>query len=220
VGSKLRNETPSGDSAPAITSANQTIFAVDLPGGNCTTVPYNCFTVTTTGYPVPRLTAKDTSGIAFPYFTDNGNGTATIAYAPSEAGTINLTITATGVDGAAVTQAFTLQVVRLVVAPVFTSADQAIFTAGQPNTFTIAAGPFVDVFTACSEVIGASSCKRGSPPASLPAGVTLTDNHNGTATLSGSPTSPGVSTFEITASNPAATKLYTGTQTFTLYVVP
>jgi hypothetical protein len=107
-----------------------------------------------------------------------------------------LTITATGVDGLAATQAFNLEVLGLGT-PVFSSANQAIFTSGESNTFTVAAGPFVSNITV--------------PAGSLPQGITLTDNHNGTATLS--------TPF---AFNPSTGKpvQYSTTQTFTLYVLP
>jgi hypothetical protein len=88
--------------------------------------------------------------------------------------------------------------------PAFTSAAQAAFVVGQANTFIVAAGPFFDRITASS----------------LPAWLTLTDQHNGTATLSGAPPAPGqVANMTFTASN-SGDPTYKVTQTFSLIALP
>lgn len=197
---------------PAITSVNQTTFAAGLPAGNCTTIPYNCFLVTTTGYPAPKLTVS-AGFLPSGSFIDNGNGTATISFAPTrQVPDYRITITATGAGGAAfaATQAFTLHVLNLPTAPTFSSADQVAFTSGIPNSFTVAAGPFVSNIRITA--------------GGLPAGITFTDNRNGTATLSGIPNpSPAGATFGITftAGNPyAVSGTYSTTQNFTLSLLP
>src|SRR5215813_3693352 len=72
--------------APAITSANNTTFTVGAAG---------TFTVTTTGTPTPALTKTGAlpNGVTF---TDNGNGTATLGGTPAAgtAGSYVITITA------------------------------------------------------------------------------------------------------------------------------
>jgi hypothetical protein len=93
---------PVGDSGPAITSANSVIFAAGIA---------NSFTVTAAGQPAPSLSETGTlpSGVTF---TDNGNGTATLAGMPSlsVATTVPLTIQASNGVGSPVTQSFTLSV--------------------------------------------------------------------------------------------------------------
>jgi hypothetical protein len=198
------------ESAPLITSANHATFAFGLLAGNGTTHPYNFFKVTTTGFPVPKLTAKFvTGGIGtVPYFHDNGDGTATISFTLFSKATERFTITATGAGGLTATQLFTLSVVGLPSAPKFTSPNQVGFTVGVPNSFTVAAGPFVDQITATG----------------LPSGITLIDHHDGTATLSSSPFANGNATIKFTADNQnlntAFRTKYTATQTFTLVFLP
>ena len=93
--SVLLNTTPT---APAITSANTTTFALGQAG---------TFTVTATGYPLPTLAETGTlpSGVTF---VDNGNGTATLAGTPAASGTFTVSITAHNTSGADATQSFAL----------------------------------------------------------------------------------------------------------------
>jgi len=86
------------DQAPAITSAATTTFIVGTAG---------TFTITTTGFPSPTITQTGAlpPGVTF---TDNGNGTATLAGTATALGTFTLTITASnGIQPDAV-QTFTL----------------------------------------------------------------------------------------------------------------
>jgi hypothetical protein len=92
----------------------------------------------------------------------------------------------------------------VVVAPAITSAASAEFTTGPPSTFTVTTTGY-PAATVTSSV--------------LPAGMTIVDNSNGTATLLGTPAAgtAGTYTLTFTAANgvsPAAT------QTFTLTVDP
>jgi hypothetical protein len=88
-------------------------------------------------------------------------------------------------------------------APNITSANSTTFTVGTAGTFTVTTSGFPT----------ASITESGA----LPSGVTLTDNGNGTATLSGTPAAGtgGVHLFTITASNTAAPN---ATQNFTLTI--
>ncbi len=92
-----------GATAPAITSANNTIFLVGTA---------NTFAVTTTGLPAPAVseTGALPAGVTF---NDNGDGTATLAGTPAAgtAGNYPLTITAHNGFGADATQSFTLTVI-------------------------------------------------------------------------------------------------------------
>ena len=88
--------------APAITSADDAAFTVGQFGS---------FTITTTGYPTPAITETGSlpTGVTF---TDNGNGTATLAGTPQEGtlGTYPLTLTAANGISPSATQSFTLTV--------------------------------------------------------------------------------------------------------------
>ena len=85
--------------AAAITSANAATFTADVAG---------TFTMNTIGTPIPSLTHTGTlpSGVSF---TDQGNGTATLA-GTTAVGTFPLTVIATNGIGAAAQQSFTLNV--------------------------------------------------------------------------------------------------------------
>ena len=88
------------DQAPAITSAASTTFSAGTPGS---------FTVTTTGFPVPGLAESGAlpTGVTF---TDNHNGTGTLAGTPSVSGTFPITFTASNGVGSNAVQYFTLTV--------------------------------------------------------------------------------------------------------------
>ena len=190
---------------PAITSANHALFYDGVPG---------TFTVTTTGNPKPALTTSLPTVVGL-RFVDNRNGTATLSFSGNFFGInptrLPFTITATGEGGAAfaAVQNFTLTFQPLPITPTFTSPNHTAFYLGRNNTFTVAAGPAV---TSISLTNG-----------TLPQGLTFTDNHNGTATLSGNPTGAipvsGMVTFDLVASNPSTTG-YKQTQHFTLAVLP
>ena len=184
--------TINADMAPAITSANSTSFTVGAAGS---------FTVTTNGYPDPAIiqTGALPSGIAF---TDNGNGTATLAGIPAAgtSGTYNLTFTASNGILPNATQNFTLTVGQV---PAFTNANNTFFTVESAGTFTI---------TTTGYPIPAIT--RGG--AALPGGVTFVDNGDGSATLSGTPAAGSSGTYNLTftASNgilPNATQNFTFT---------
>ncbi len=180
------------DQAPAITSANAATFTVGTPG---------TFTVTTTGFPTAALSKSGglPSGVTF---SDNGNGTATLAGTPGAGtgGTYAITITASNGVGSDATQSFTLTVHQ---APAVTSANSTTFTVGAAGTFTVTATGFPTT----------TLSKTGS----LPAGVTFVDNGNNTATLAGTSGAGTGGTYPliITASNGVGVD---ATQSFTLTV--
>jgi hypothetical protein len=172
---------------PTITSASSSTATVGST--------FN-FTVKATGAPTPAMTESGTlpQGLTW---TDNGNGTATLAGTPgvSQGGVYDLSFKATSSSGT-VTQAFTLTVDE---APSITSASSATATHGQSFSFT---------FTSTGYPLG-SVTHTGSV-----AGLTYSNNGNGTATLSGKPTRAGTYTLAITAKNSVGS----ASQTFTLTV--
>ncbi len=92
-------ELQASGQAPTVTSASTTTFTPGEPGS---------FTVTTTGFPTPHLTESGAlpTGVTF---TDNGDGTATLA-GTTAGGSYPITITASNGVGTAATQPFTLTV--------------------------------------------------------------------------------------------------------------
>ena len=129
------------------------------------------FTITASGGVATAKTAltispKLPSGLAF---KDNGNGTASITGIPAAntGGAATFTVTATSAAGVQ-SQSFTLSINQR---PAFTSAGAATFVVGQASSFTVTATGF----------------PHPALSATVPAGLTFTDNHNGTATISGTP---------------------------------
>jgi len=191
------------DQAPAITSASSKTFTSGTAGS---------FTVTTKGYLAPALSDSSPvggctasslpSGLSF---ADNGNGTATIAAtaSPIPGGVYTLCLTASNGVGSNATEKFTVTVDH---APSITSANNATFTAGQNGSFPVTTSGFP---------VNAVLSDGG---VSLPAGITFTDNGNGTATLAGKAGLAGVGsiTLTITASNGINPN---GTQQFKLTVL-
>jgi hypothetical protein len=122
-----------GTEAPIITSANNTTFTLGTGG---------TFMITASGFPVPSLSEAGSlpSGVAF---TDNGNGTASLAGtpAPGTIGSYNLTITALNSVGSD-SQIFTLTVASPpTITKAFGTATIALsvstsltFTITNPNT--------------------------------------------------------------------------------------
>jgi hypothetical protein len=177
---------------PTITSANNATFVL---GEN------NQFAVTASG--IPGSTIEEVGalprGISF---VVNGSGAASLSGAPvaGSGGIYVLTFTAeNGVLPIAV-QSFTLTVDQ---APAINSNHVVTFTTGVAGTFTVTTSGFP---TATMSESGL-----------LPSGVTLVDNGNGTATLSGTPVAGTAGTYVLTLTAVNAV-LPAATQTFTLTV--
>jgi hypothetical protein len=171
----------SATSAPVITSAGATTFAAGQPG---------TFAVTATGFPTPALSAVSSpalpSGITF---TDNGDGTATLAGSPpaGSQGTYLLTVKGSNSAGIA-SQSFLLTVNSGLA---ITSAASATATAGKAFSFKV---------TASGAPTPTLSWAGAVPP-----GIAFTNNSDGTATLAGTPTSSGTFPFTIIARNATGT---------------
>ncbi|MEO8361716.1 MAG: putative Ig domain-containing protein, partial [Vicinamibacteria bacterium] len=147
---------------PAITSTNNTTFTVGSAGS---------FTVTTTGTPSGASMVISSTG-ALPggvTFTNNNNGTATLAGNPNAGtgGSYPLIITANNGIAPNATQNFTLTVNQ---PPAITSANNTTFTVGINGSFTVTKSGFP---SPTLSMTGA-----------LPTGVTFTP---ATGALSGTP---------------------------------
>jgi Putative Ig domain len=174
--------------APVFTSANNDTVPPATPFS---------FSVTASGVPAPALT--QTGLPAWATFTDNGNGTGTLAASVPVTGSYTFVLGAQNTAGS-VAQTFTL-VVSAAVAPSFTTAVGDTVPINEAFTFPVSA--------------------TGSPnPAitesgSLPAGVTFTGG-TGSASISGTPTVSGIFPITLTATNIAGPV----SQAFTLTVSP
>jgi hypothetical protein len=165
--------TVNAAAAPAITSASAAFFTVNQAGAAA---------ITTTGSPTPAITETGAlpAGLSF---TDNGTGTALLSGTATATGTSSLSIKASNGISPDATQAYSVVVGQ---APAFTSADSATARAGSAFSFTVKAGGYP------VPSWGESN---------LPPGVTFTDNKDGTATLSGTPTTPGTYPMPLVATN-------------------
>jgi large repetitive protein len=191
----VQNFTLNVTQGPAFTSANNTTFTVGQAG---------TFTITTTG--VPPVTTIARTGDALPggvSYTDNGDGTATLAGTPTAGtgGVYNLIFTINNGVGGNVVQNFPLTVNE---APAFTSANNVTFTVGSVGSFTVTTTGHPD-----------AALTRGG--VALPSGITFVDNGDGTGTLAGTPGAGTGGTYAITftASNGVGGNVV---QTFTLTV--
>ena len=177
---------------PAITSAASTTLTAGQLGS---------FTVTTSGFPAPDLSASGAlpSGVTF---VDNGDGTATLAGTPAAGtgGIYSIVITASNGVGSNATQNFTLTVNE---APTITSGASATFAVAVSSSFTVTTDGFP---TASISASGA-----------LPSGVIFVDQGDGTAVFVGTPAvgSEGTYSIVITASNGVSPN---AVQNFTLTV--
>lgn len=165
--------------SPTVSSAASAGFEAD---GTTQTFP-----VTTAGTPNAALTVTGAALPAWLTFHDNGDGTATLTGTPvsGDFGPVRFTINAINGFAPAASQVFTLTVSQ---APALTGAISATFPAKQASSLLITATGYP------APAISALG---------LPSGVHLVDNHDGTATLSGTPPAGagGVTPIRITASN-------------------
>ena len=190
TGTTSNTATISVSQPPAITSANSAAFTIGVAGS---------FTVTTTGFPTPSIKESGPlpNGLTF---VDNGNGTGTLHGTPMVfiGGDFGITFTAQNGVGSPATQPFTIILQQ---APAFTSANNAVFVYGVPNSFTVTTTGFP-----------APSIQESG---TLPPWLTFVDHGNGTATLSGTPSyASGTFALVLTATNVVTT----ATQNFTLIV--
>ncbi len=164
------------------------------------------YAVATTAYPTAALTSGTLPGGMT--FTDNGNGSGTLSGSSAlAAGTYLITITAANTVSN-VSQTITLTVKaagKTEQVPAFTSPASATATVGTSLSFTVTTAGSPTSYTSNVTHSGA-----------LPPGVSFTNNGNGTATFSGTPTAAADGSYPITltAKNSAGTT----TQSFVLTV--
>ena len=179
----LQDFTLTINGPPVITSANTATF---LSGTN------QSFLVTTSSCCNDSVTISRTGG-GLPTgvtFVDNGDKTATFSGNPAgtAGGVYTYTLTAQNAFGTT-NQTFTL---RVHTPGIFTSPNSTTFFVNQPNSFTITTADGFPVPTIAPAV-----------PYSAP--LSFLDNGNGTATVSGTPTSEGFVTRTINATNAHST---------------
>jgi len=181
--------TSGSEDAPEFTSPPSTTFTVGQIGN---------FTVTTDGHPTATVTMTGHLPAGVNFTAAPGGGTLHGNPAVGTGGVYHLVFTATNVRGSA-TQNFTLTVRE---APAILSANATTFITSTPGTFTVTTRgyPFPSITEA----------------GALPAGVTLTDNHDGTATLQGTPGAATGGTYPLTLT--ATNSVGTANQSFTLTV--
>jgi hypothetical protein len=83
---------------------------------------------------------------------------------------------------------FGIFVIPIPQSPAFTSPSTASFGLGNPGSFSITTA-------------GTPTVSSITETGALPAGLSFTDNGNGTATIAGTPTAAGASQVSLTASN-------------------
>jgi hypothetical protein len=174
-----------------ITSDNSTVFQNGQAGS---------FTVTTDSSPTAQLKERGAlpDGLTF---TDNGDGTATIAGTPSaRVGAYPITVTAK--NGVSPKQQQNL-IVYVGTPPSITSGTATQFTVGSAGSFTVRTSGYP----------AASLSESGN----LPNGVSFTDNGDGTATVSGTAASGSRGSYPITIT--ASNGLTPATQSFTITVL-
>jgi hypothetical protein len=140
------------------------------------------FTVTTSSATVPAITAAHLpAGLAL---INNQNGTATISGTPltTDGGIYTATITATVTGAPAAVQKLALTVYNKPVFKLLSKCAAHVGTAFACTTSTPHAYP----------------TPTFSSPSTLPGGVSLTDHHNGTATLGGTPAAGAGGVFHVT----------------------
>ncbi len=138
--------------------------------------------------------------------TDNGNGTASLSGTPgsAEIGSHAVTLKVADAAGAFVEQSFAISVDNVNDAPTFTSSPVTTTSGGQPYNY----------------VVGAADPDAGDSltfSGTYPTWLNLTDNGNGTATLSGTPGNgdSGDYPIELVAADAAG---LTAVQTYSLSV--
>jgi hypothetical protein len=160
--------------APQIISANS---ASSIVGSAFMT------TVTASGAPTPALSEVGALPLGVT-FTNNGNGTATIAGTPAAGtgGSYAITITAKSTAGTA-TQTFTLTNSQ---APTITSAATTSFTVGLASTYNVTTTGF--------------PAPTITQTGTLPSGLSFSSPTSGTATITGTPATGTAGIYPVTIS--------------------
>ena len=176
--------------APAFTSGTAVTFQVGHAGS---------YTVATTRLPTPSISESGflPGGVTF---TDNGDGTATLAGTPTRQGGIHHRV-----PGAKHREPGCI--------PILLADDKSTSPRSPAGTRSPSMPGTVGSFARTTVGYPVPAISEAG---SLPSGVTFQDNGNGTATLSGTPTASGVYHLIITAQNRIS---FNATQVLTLTVV-
>jgi Calcineurin-like phosphoesterase/PEGA domain len=178
---------------PAITSAASTSFTTNVAGS---------FTVTTTGSPTPSLSESGVlpTGVSF---TDNGNGTATLAGTATSQSASTFTMTASNAAGS-VQQTFTLNVLPPVTNDfaISVSPGSATVTPGAPASTIVSTA--VTSGSAQTVALSASGAPTGATVSFSPASVTAGQSSTMMVTTSSS-TPTGTFPITVTGTGTSAT---------------
>ncbi|MFK4760969.1 beta strand repeat-containing protein [Microbacterium sp. ZW T5_45] len=179
--------TYAGIAAPVVVDVRQQVSFTSADTATATVGAPFGFAITAVGYPAP--TVQLSSGALPVGIAVSGTGsTLTLSGVPTQAGTFPLVFTASN-GGTPVTQTLTLNIGQ---APSFTGTLSA----------TVADGDAVDAVISTSGVPAPGIEATGT----LPAGLQLDDNGDGTARLHGTPTDgPGEYSIALTAENSIGT---------------
>jgi large repetitive protein len=163
--------TVSTAAPPSITTAASVFFTMGQAGS---------FAVTASGAPVPTVaeTGALPAGLTW---VDQGNGTALLSGTPATTGTTTVSVTAANGQSPSATQTLTITVGQ---AAAITSAATTTFTVGAAGTFKVSTSGYPSPSLAES--------------GALPSGVTFTDNHDGSATLAGTPAAGTAGAYPLT----------------------
>jgi hypothetical protein len=183
VGSNaVQSFTLTVDAAPEITSADSATFTTGSEGS---------FQVTASGTPAPTVTETGVlpNGVTF------DEGTGVLSGTPTQQGVYHITFEAANGVGSNAVQSFTLTVSS---APTFTSADNATFTPGREDSFSVTAS--------------GTPAPNITETGALPGGVTFDE---ATGVLFGASTQEGVYHITFEAANGVGSN---AVQSFTLTV--
>ena len=181
--------------APAFTADTPPLFGV-------VGTPYS-YTFTASGNPTPTFAV--TSG-ALPGGLTLNSATGVLSGTPTTAGPFTFQVTASnGVNPAAVTPNITIAISATPAAPAF--------TAETPPTAGVVGTAYSYLFAASGSPAPTFSVTSGT----LPGGLTL---NSASGLLSGTPTTAGPSTFQVTASNGVNPAAVTPNLTVTISAVP
>ena len=150
-------------------------------------ISYNATITATDSNPNDVPTLSLTIGADWLSLSDNGDGTANLTGTPLNDNVGSHLITISATDGTLITQqTFTIEVSNVNDAPTFTSDALTTAMATTPYAYAITTDDPDPTDT------------LSITPITLPDWLTLTDNNNGTATLSGTPTVAEIGNHEVT----------------------
>ena len=180
AGSASQTLTLTVGSAPAVTSASAVTFKVGAA---------KSFAVKAKGYPAPTLSENGNlpNGLSF---SSPANGSATLSGTPQPGSGGTYPITVTAVSATGMTQQS--MVITVLEKPGFTSPASVTWVHSTSNSFTVTTSP-------------AFPAAVLSTKGTVPTWVTFSDNHDGTATLTGDPDAsavrPGPYKFRVVATS-------------------